>query len=56
MPVILATQGAEFRRIKVRSQLGQIVPQDPISKKPSLKWAGGVAQDPEFKFQYCKNE
>jgi hypothetical protein len=29
---------------------------DPISKKPSTKRAGGVAQDidPEFKTQYCK--
>jgi hypothetical protein len=30
-PVILATQEAEIRRISVRSQPGQIVPQDPIS-------------------------
>jgi hypothetical protein len=34
---------------------GQIVPWDPISKNPSQKRAGGVAQDvgPEFKPQYC---
>jgi hypothetical protein len=34
MPVIPATQEAEVRRIEVGSQPGQIVPQDPISKKP----------------------
>jgi hypothetical protein len=32
-PVILATQDTEIRRIKVQSQLRQIVPQNPISKK-----------------------
>jgi hypothetical protein len=38
MPVILATQETEIiRRITVRSQPGQIVPQDPISKNPSQK-------------------
>jgi hypothetical protein len=31
--VILATQEAEIRRITVQSQPGQIVPQDPVSKK-----------------------
>jgi hypothetical protein len=34
MPVILATQEIEIRRIAVRSQPGQIVPRDPILKKP----------------------
>jgi hypothetical protein len=50
MPVILATQEAEIRRISVRSQPRQIVC-DPISKKPFTKMAGGVARDvsPEFK-------
>jgi hypothetical protein len=37
MPVILAIQKAEIRRIAVRSQLGEKVPQDPISKNPSQK-------------------
>jgi hypothetical protein len=56
MPVILATQEAEVRRIVVWSQPGQIVPRDPISKNPSQKRAGGVAQGvgPEFKPQHQK--
>jgi hypothetical protein len=33
MPVILATEEADIRRITVRSQPRQIVPQDPILKK-----------------------
>jgi hypothetical protein len=39
-------------------QPGQIVLQDPISKNPSRKRAGGVAQvvDTEFKPQYCKEK
>jgi hypothetical protein len=37
MPVILATEEAEIRRITVQSQPRQIVPQDPISKNPSQK-------------------
>jgi hypothetical protein len=37
MPVILATQEAEIRRIAVRSQPRQMVPLDPISKKPITK-------------------
>jgi hypothetical protein len=37
MPVILAIQEAEMRRIVVRSQPGKIVLQDPISKNPSQK-------------------
>jgi hypothetical protein len=43
MPVILATQEAEIRRIAVWSQPGQIVPWDPILKKPFTKkgwWSG----------------
>jgi hypothetical protein len=42
MPVILATQEAEIRRTVVRSQPGQIVPQDPIGKtlhkKGMVEW------------------
>jgi hypothetical protein len=58
MPVLLATLVAEIRRIAVQSQPRQIVLQDPISKNPSQKRAGRVAQgvDPEFKPQYCKNK
>jgi hypothetical protein len=33
MPVILATQEAEIRRILVQSQSGQVSLQDPILKK-----------------------
>jgi hypothetical protein len=36
-PEILATQETEIMRIMVRSQLGQIVLQDPILKKPFTK-------------------
>jgi hypothetical protein len=58
MPVILVTQEAEIRRITVRSQPRQIVLQDPISKIPNTKRAGGVAQSvsSEFKPQYQKKE
>jgi hypothetical protein len=63
MPVILATQEAEIRRMEVQSQPRQIVPRDPISKNPSCTHThknrtGGVAQGegPEFKPQYCKNQ
>jgi hypothetical protein len=37
MPIILATQEAEIRRIEVPSQLRQIILRDPISKKPFTK-------------------
>jgi hypothetical protein len=42
----------------VQSQLRQIVPWDPILKKPSQNMAGGVAQGagPEFKPWYRKNK
>jgi hypothetical protein len=51
MAVILATQEAEIRRIKVRSQPGQIVPETLSQKYLTQKGAGGVAQGegPEFK-------
>jgi hypothetical protein len=56
MPIILATQEAEMRRITVRSQPGQINSQELIPKIPNTKRAGGVAQGigPEFKPQYSK--
>jgi hypothetical protein len=58
MPVILATQEAEIRRIMVRSQPRQIVHETLSRKNPSQKRVGGVAQseDPEFKPQYHKNK
>jgi hypothetical protein len=54
MPVILATQESENRRIVVQSQPKQIVHEALSQKNPSPKRAGGVAQgvDPEFKPQY----
>jgi hypothetical protein len=60
MPVILANQEAEFRRIKFWSQPGQIAGENPTPKNNQSKThhthkkrAGGVAQgvDPEFKPQ-----
>jgi hypothetical protein len=58
MLVILATQEAEIRRIKVWSQPGQIVLRNLSWKYPSQKRADGVAQgeDPEFKSHYHKNK
>jgi hypothetical protein len=56
MPVILAIQEAEIRKIAVRSQPRQIV-QENLSQKTHHKTrAGGVAQSvgSEFKSQYCK--
>jgi hypothetical protein len=56
MPVILATQEAEIRRIMVQSQPRQIVCKTLSQKNPIQKRAGGVAQgvDLEFKLQYHK--
>jgi hypothetical protein len=44
MPIILATQEAEIRRIAVQSQPGQIVHKILSRKNPLQKRAGGVAQ------------
>jgi hypothetical protein len=56
MPIILAMQKAEIRRIEVQSQPGQIVHKTLSQKYPTHKKdrAGGVAQGvgPEFKLQY----
>jgi hypothetical protein len=58
MPVILATQEAEIRRIVVQSHLGQTVHKTLSQKKPSQKRAGGVPQGVglEFKPQYRKEK
>jgi hypothetical protein len=58
MPVILATQEAEIRRIVVQRQPRQIVCETLPWKNPSQKKAGGVAQgvDPEFKPQYRRKK
>jgi hypothetical protein len=56
MPVILASQEAEIRRIMVQSQPLQMVHETLFQKKPiTKKRTGGVAQGvgPEFKPQYC---
>jgi hypothetical protein len=42
MPVVLATQETEIRRIKVQGQLEQIVPETLSRKNPSQKRADGV--------------
>jgi hypothetical protein len=56
MPVILATQEAEIRRIMVQSQPGQIVHKTLSRKTLHKNRAGGVAEGegPEFKPQYFK--
>jgi hypothetical protein len=56
--VILATQEAEIRRIKVRSQPRQIVPEILAQKNPFQKRTGGMAQGvgPEFTSQYQKKK
>jgi hypothetical protein len=58
MPVILATQETEIRRIVVRNQPRQIVHEILCQKSPLQKRTGGVAQsvDPEFKPQYHKKK
>jgi hypothetical protein len=64
-PVILATQEAEMRRIKVRSQPGQTVLETVSQKYPIQQRAGGVAQvieqlpsksEAKFKPQYHQNK
>jgi ribosomal protein L12E/L44/L45/RPP1/RPP2 len=44
MPVILATQEAEIRRIVVQVSLGKWLLETLSQKKPIIKRAGGVAQ------------
>jgi hypothetical protein len=54
MPVILAIQGAEVRRIIVQSQRGQITHETLSQKIPITKRTGGAAQGEgaEFKPQH----
>jgi hypothetical protein len=56
MPVILATQETEIRRIMVQRQPRQIVQETLSRKTPSQKMAGAMAQgvSSEFKPQYHK--
>jgi hypothetical protein len=58
MPVILATQEAEIRRIEVRSQLRQIVCKTLSCKTLHKNRTGGMAQDegPGFKPQSRKKK
>jgi hypothetical protein len=62
MPVILATQEVEIRRIMFQLELisWAISSQETLSqkKKNQKGRAGGVAQGvgPEFRPQYCKKE
>jgi hypothetical protein len=56
MPVILATQEVEIRKIGVQSQPRQIGKLgDPISKTPITKkgWWRAQGIGPEFRSQYC---
>jgi hypothetical protein len=54
MPIILATQEAEIRRMTIQSQPWQIVCETLSQENSSQKRAGGVAQSvgPEFKPQH----
>jgi hypothetical protein len=53
MPVILATQEAEIRRITVQGQPQANSLHDPILKKTHhYKRGGGVAQDTDPEFQH----
>jgi hypothetical protein len=56
MPIILATQEAEIRKIMVQNQSRQIVSKTLCQRNPSQKRSGEVAQGvgPEFKPQYHK--
>jgi hypothetical protein len=54
MPVILATQETEIRRIKVQSQPRQIVLETLSRKYPTQKGTGGVAQVIECLSNKCE--
>jgi hypothetical protein len=55
MPVILATQEAEIRKITVLIQPRQTVQETLPQKNAPQKMTGRVAQGvgPKFKLQYC---
>jgi hypothetical protein len=54
MPIILATQEAEIRKIEVQGQPWQIVCETLSQKYPTQKRAGGVAQVLERLPSKCK--
>jgi hypothetical protein len=56
MPVILATQEAEIRKIEIQSQPDKIVQVALFRKNPSQRSAGGMvrAVGSDFKSQYHK--
>jgi hypothetical protein len=56
MPVILATQEAEIKKIVIQCQSGEIVHETLSWKNHHKNRAGGVTHDigPEFKPQYHK--
>jgi predicted P-loop ATPase len=58
MPVILATQEAEIRRITIQIHPRQVVHETLSQKNSSQKRAGGVTQgvDPKVKSQYQKKK
>jgi hypothetical protein len=58
IPIILATQEAQIRRIMVQSQPGQIACETLSRKTHHKNRAGGVAQgeSSEFKLKYCKKK
>jgi hypothetical protein len=58
MPLILATQQVEIKRMMVQSQPGQRVRKTLPQNNPSQKRAGGAAQGvgPVFKPEYCKKK
>jgi 2-iminoacetate synthase ThiH len=58
MPIILAMQETEIRRIMAQGQPRQIVLETLSRKNPSQKSTGGVTQvvGPEFKPEYCKKK
>jgi hypothetical protein len=58
MPIILATQEAEIRRIEVQTQPRQKLERPYLRKTLHKKWSSGVAQGvgPEFKPQSRKKK